>query len=104
MICTIQTNICFESTKNRDISYKETMNDIEELGRVQQVVYDIIRSHSKKGGITDQDIATITGIPLSSVNARRNELIKYGLVRDNGNIQYYDDRGHCRYRTLWVSF
>ena len=104
MNSTIQTSICFESTKNRDISYKETIDDVEELGRLQQVVYDTIRSHSEKGGITDQDIATITGISLSSVNARRNELYKRGLVLDNGNIQYYDDRGHCRYRTLWVSF
>jgi len=91
-----------ESRINRDISYIQTQSDTVELGRSRNIVYNIIRSHSKKGGMTDQGIAQIAEMPLSSVNARRNELVKMGLVCSNGSIDYYDDYGRHRYRTLWV--
>jgi len=91
-----------ESIWNRDVSYHETISDLNELCPSQTFVYDVIKSHSWKGGITDQDISLITGMSLHSVNARRNELCKMNLIVDNGRIQYMDDRGRCRFRTLWV--
>jgi len=94
-----------QSIISRNISYRETMQDTETLSESRQIVYDTIQSHTPRGGITDQDIADITGIPLSSVNARRNEinqLITGKQITDNGKIQYYDDRGRTRMRTLWV--
>jgi len=101
---TIQ-NVLFvdnESRINRDISYMQTQDETIELCNSQNVIYNIIKSHSGKGGITDQDIAQIGEISLSSVNARRNELVKKGLVCSNGSVPYYDDYGRQRYRTLWV--
>jgi len=94
-----------QSIISRNISYHETMNDQKTLCQSRQIVYDAILSHTCKGGITDQDIANITGMPLSSVNARRNEINKVlerNQIVDNGSIQYFDDRGRSRMRTLWV--
>ena len=100
---TYQTNLMMnESSINRDISYIQTMEETINLTHCQNIVYNIIRSHSKKGGMTDQGIAQIADMPLSSVNARRNELVKMGLVCSNGSIDYYDDYGRQRYRTLWI--
>lgn len=94
-----------QSITCRNISYIETQQDKDALSESRQIIYDTILSHTSKGGITDQDIAKITGIPLSSVNARRNEinqLIEGKMITDNGKIQYHDDRGRSRMRTLWV--
>ena len=99
-----QTNlqILSESRINRDISYIQTISDTVELSKSQNIVYNVIKSHTSKQGITDQGIADITKMPLSSVNARRNELYKKGLVVDKGSISYIDDNGHTRHRTLWI--
>ena len=105
---TIQSSLMPFETQSitcRNISYRETMQDQETLSDSRQIVYDTIRSHTPKGGITDQDIAGITGLPLSSVNARRNEIndiLTLNRIVENGKIQYYDDRGRSRFRTLWV--
>ena len=100
---TIQTplQVQSESRLNRDFSYHQLQQDTAELSRLQQVVYDTIKTHTDKGGITDQDIELITGIRLSSVNGRRNELMKKGLIYDDGSDMFYDDRGICHRRTLW---
>lgn len=88
---------------NRNISYMQIQEDAVELCNSQNIVLNIIRSHSKKGGITDQEIASIAEMSLSSVNARRNELMRMGLISSNGSINYCDDYGKTRYRTLWIS-
>ena len=100
---TIQTPLQTQSESrfNRDFSYHQLKEDTIELSRLQQIVYDTIRTHTGNGGITDQDIASITGISLSSVNGRRNELMKRGMVVDDGSDMFYDDRGICHRRTLW---
>lgn len=79
----------------RDISYKNIINqshtDIQ-----REIVGRIIASHPE--GITDREICMMTGIRLSSVNARRNELSNIGAV---GIAVYTDDHGDSHLNTLW---
>lgn len=49
-----------------------------QLGEKQQMVLDCLRDNPD--GLTDKGIAVQTGLSLSCVNGRRNELVKMGLV------------------------
>ena len=51
----------------------------EKLGRRQKEVYDAIKN--AEGPICDHEIARILGRPINTLTARRNELVKKGLVR-----------------------
>lgn len=87
---------------NRNVTYNEMQQDEIQLTKDQNTVLSCIESHTNYGGITDHEISTITGMCLSGVNGRRNELVKKGLVRSQGSDTYYNDRGHKKNRTLWV--
>lgn len=50
------------------------------VGNQQERVFQALQSLPFRAG-TDDDIARITGLPRSSICARRNELVKKGLVR-----------------------
>jgi len=48
------------------------------LGEKQQLVLDCLKQNPD--GLTDKGIAVMTGLSLSCVNGRRNELMKIGLI------------------------
>jgi len=81
----------------RNINYH--MFDNEELNKCQRIILEEILKHPK--GINDKKIAVNTGLPLSSVCARRNELIKQGFVVSVGVCVYPDYKGRMRPNTLW---
>lgn len=69
------------------------------IGHEQQMVYTILLQHPE--GLTDHEIASLTGLSLSSVNGRRNELMHQRLVKLAGIATYDDENGTLRLRTLW---
>ena len=81
----------------RNINYH--MMDAEELGNCQRIVFEELQKHPK--GLNDKGTAVNTGLPLSSVTARRNELVKMGLVESKGQMYYADYKGRTRLNNLW---
>lgn len=64
----------------------------------RSIVLQVIVQHPE--GVTDHEIAFETGLYLSCVNGRRNELMQEGLVMPIG-IASYEENGHSHIRTLW---
>ena len=81
----------------RNINYHMLGN--EELNNCQRIVLEEILKHPK--GINDKGIVASTGLPLSSVCARRNELMQQGFVVSVGVCFYPDYKGRIRPNTLW---
>ena len=81
----------------RNANYR-MMDDVE-VSNCQQLVLDEMLKHPE--GINDKGIAVNTGLPLSSVCARRNELVKMGLVQAVGVGYYPDYKGRLRPNTMW---
>jgi hypothetical protein len=81
----------------RNVNYQ--MLDDVEISNCQRIVLEEILKHPK--GINDKGIAANTGLPLSSVCARRNELMQQGLVVSIGVRVYPDYKGRMRPNTLW---
>jgi hypothetical protein len=81
----------------RNINYH--MLDNEELNNCQRIILEEIIKHPK--GINDKKIAANTGLPLSSVCARRNELMQQGFVKSVGVCFYPDYKNRLRPNTLW---
>lgn len=75
------------------------MMETEELNNGQRIVLEELLKHPD--GINDKGIAANTGLPLSSVCARRNELMKQGLVKWVGTCVYPDYRNRMRPNSLW---
>jgi len=71
----------------------------DELSNCQHIVLEEILKHPD--GINDKGIAANTGLPLSSVCGRRNELMKQGLVASVGFCFYPDYKGKTRYNNVW---
>jgi transcription initiation factor IIE alpha subunit len=80
----------------RNASYQ---NAKPRIGHEQQIVYTMLLQHPE--GLTDHEIAELTGLSLSSVNGRRNELMHQKLVRSVGIATYNDNNSTLRLRTLW---
>lgn len=51
------------------------------LGREQLVVYNAVK---KLQPATDLEVSDYLGVPISSISARRYELVKYGYVKEDG--------------------
>lgn len=102
----MQTNLNFvwDETKTvsenvRDINYQEIVLDDERLCRTQKMVYDTLQSF---GVLCDKAISEKTGLPVSSVCGRRNELVKLGLVEASPDpVEYPDYNGCIRLNTGW---
>jgi len=75
------------------------MLDSSEINNCQRIVLEELLKHSD--GINDKGIAANTGLPLSSVCARRNELMQQGLVASVGVCVYPDYKNRMRPNTLW---
>ena len=69
------------------------------LGRLQRAYYEALYK-AGRAGLTDHDAARILGRPLSSINARRNELRLLGLVKDSGRTRLSP---HKIGATVWVT-
>lgn len=99
-----QDNVKSISEVNRDENYKQILNDDNHLCYTQQLVFDVIASY---GSISDREIVDIlskqgTPLPLSSVNGRRNELVKMGkVIADEQPITRPDYRNQMRTVTGW---
>jgi len=87
------------SEKVRDSNYKQVMQDVEQLSTTQELVLQALQEHPE--GLCDKEISKITGLPVTSVCARRNELVKMRMVASDGTIEYPDYRNHMRLVTRW---
>ena len=81
----------------RNINYH--MLDGSEINRCQRLVLEEILKNPD--GTNDKGIAVNTGLPLSSVCARRNELVKMGLVSAIGIGFYPDYKSRLRPNKIW---
>ena len=61
----------------------------------REQVYSVLLQHPE--GLTDHEISQLTGLSLSCVNARRNELYKKDMVCPVGVMRFKTNRP----RTLW---
>jgi len=75
------------------------MMELDELNNGQRIVIEELLKHPD--GINDKGIAANTGLPLSSVCGRRNELIKQGLVAAISIGFYPDYKGRLRPNITW---
>jgi len=75
------------------------MMETSELSNCQRIVLEELLKHPD--GINDKGIAANTGLPLSSVCGRRNELMKQGLVAAIGIGVYPDYKGRFRPNVTW---
>ena len=69
--------------KHSTTSRQAAVDQLPHLGRLQRAYYEVLREAGRRGA-TDHEAATALGRPLSSINARRNELRQLGLVADSG--------------------
>lgn len=82
------------SKQIRDASYIVNQ-DVFVIKR--DIIHNLILDHPE--GITDQEISIITGISLSCVNGRRNEIIPKPVPVSL--CIYSDDDGNSHMRTMW---
>ena len=76
----------------RDVSY---LNNQNIFLNQREFVKKMLLAHPE--GITDQEIAELTGFSLSSVNARRNECNAIVV----GIANYEDENGNNHLRCMW---
>lgn len=87
----------------RDINLRQM--DASVLSYTEDLVYKAIVAHP--GGICDKHIQRYIKdtydvyLPISSINGRRNGLIKKGLVQGIGSDHIADHNGDSRLNTLW---
>jgi hypothetical protein len=70
-----------------------------ELGEKQQIVKDCLLSNPD--GLTDKAIAVETGLSLSCVCGRRNELMHMGIVEAYTIYTYMDEDGKGVPNVVW---
>lgn len=80
----------------------ETLRNLDkyDLCNAQLKVLEAIELHHPDG-VPDKQISNHTGMPITSVCARRNELIAVGLVESVGFDYLPDYQGKMRKNTLW---
>jgi len=81
----------------RDEAYEKLEN--VSLCNAQLKVLKAIENYPD--GVPDKLISQETGMPVTSVNGRRNELVALGLVEAVGWDYYPDYQGKMRKNTLW---
>jgi len=81
----------------RNVNYH--MIDAAVISNCQRLVFEEILKYPE--GVNDKDIAKNTGLSLSSVNGRRNELVQLGLVVAVGIGLYPDYKGEPRPNLMW---
>jgi len=71
----------------------------KELGEKQQIVYDCLSENPD--GLNDKGTAMLTGLSLSCVCGRRNELLHMGKVVPYTIHTYVDEKGDCIPNIIW---
>ena len=61
---------------------REAYKSLKDLGDKQRVVYEAIKV---LGRATDLEIANYLGKPINTITNRRGELLKYGMVAQEGH-------------------
>jgi len=69
---------------SRHCSAQGARSASEHIGRQCLVLLTAYRTH---GALTDSELAEVTGIPRSTINARRAELMRRGLVTAIGSTR-----------------
>jgi len=87
------------SEQARDENYKKLQNDECHLCKTQECVLKALQNNPE--GLCDKEISKKTGLPISSVCGRRNELVKMGLIQPDGTIEYPDYKNSMRMVTRW---
>lgn len=82
----------------RDETYKK-LDDVSLTNDQLRVLHAIEIHHPE--GIPDKQISKHTGLPITSVCGRRNELVHVGLVEPVGFDYFPDYSGKMRKNTLW---
>ena len=98
--------------KNRNLgkqvkaeNYQEIISDEDNLSHMQNLVYEAISSYPT--GINDKGIQRFIKdqfeifLPISSINARRNELIEKGMVVPIRTDYFPDHNNVLRKNVLW---
>ena len=86
-------------------NYQQVIEDQEHLSHMQNLVYEAISSYPT--GVNDKGIQLYIKdqfeifLPISSINARRNELIEMGLVVPIGFDYFPDYNNVLRKNVLW---
>ena len=63
----------------------EAYNSIQvSLGKRQKNVHDMIK---KNGSVTNRELSTLLQIPINQITPRTNELVKMGLVIQDGKVK-----------------
>ena len=60
---------------------------------------DMLDLYDRCGPCTDAEMATVLGVERSTINARRDELVRLGKVRDTGTTRINQKSG--KPNTLW---
>ena len=68
---------------NAQETSKQAYHELVGVGQKQQVILATLQLHGPK---TDKQLAFYTQWPISSVTARRNELVVLGFVREKGKV------------------
>ena len=77
---------------------KESLRRHQEEGTLSKQQWDLYELYNKyPDGLTDHDVSDFLKIPVSSVNARRNELIKSDLVTSISMTEGRYGRPNIRY-------
>jgi hypothetical protein len=82
------------SSENRNESYLK-LTSTHELGEKQEAVLRVLHTY---GSLTDKGIVLFTGLSLSCVNGRRNELVDRGIVAEVGKVFDNDAKRNV---TVW---
>ena len=63
----------------------EAYNSIQvSLGKRQKNVHDMIK---KNGSVTNRELSTLLQMPINQITPRTNELVKMGLVIQDGKVK-----------------
>lgn len=81
----------------RDANYH--MITKQHLGECQALVYQTLVENPS--GLTDTELSVLTGLPRSSINGRRNELVKKGLVVFSHKKKSSDYNGNMKQVCVW---
>jgi len=82
------------SEQNRNEAYLELLSS-EKITPQQNLVYEALFNNPDS---TDQELSAITGLPMSSINGRRNELVELNLISEVGKKWCEETNS---WRTTW---
>ena len=82
-----------------DTSFEAARRQKPVAQKKREVALEAIRE-TGDWGLTDEELAKVTGMPRLTAAARRNELVRQGLVEDSGRHRDSDQDCPCK---VWVA-